>query len=163
MTHYEQQMISRCRIAVTGDSCSAAVIADMAADRGLQIANTSPDIIIDASSDVHRSAVPVIYPVDLLEYAAVLTVAPGNDISCIVGRGRVGVARYIAGYNMFWQVEEDIVWDELLARVAAGETSAEAMRLAAMMSVRVAARIAVGLPIKQMPRFYLASPSQIRR
>lgn len=163
MTDYEQQMISRCRIAVTGDSCRAAVIAAMAADLGLQIVNTSPDIIIDASTDVHRSAVPVIYPVDLLEYAAVLTVLPGYDISCIEGSGRGGLARYIAGYNIFWQVEEDIVWDELLARVGAGETSADAMRLAAMMSVSVAARIAVGRSIKHMPRFYLASLNQIRR
>lgn len=156
-------MISRCRIAINGDSWAAGYVAALAEGCGLQVVDTSPDIIIDTSSNVRRSTVTVIYPVDILKCAAALAVLPEDDMSCIEGAGRCGLARYIAGYNIFWQVEEDIVWDELLARVAAGETSADAMRLAALMSVRVATRSAVGRSIKHMPRFYLASLSQIRR
>lgn len=172
MTEEEKQLIQGCRIVVIGSANFISYLRSELEGLGFgKILNISKveefrsdntaGILIEYtgsgfSQPGNLTGIPVIYPFDFIDGAAVIVVFPDDDMEFQYRPNlRMWAAEYIAGYCAFWHIEDCNWLCEVLPAIKEDTTSEPAQKTAACMAAKTAANIAVGRNIKRYPRFYL--------
>ncbi len=98
----------------------------------------------------------LIYLFDFIEGAGAIVLFSHNFEDLIIDKNtRYDMAKYISGYNAFWNIETNSWLTKVLDKISHGSKNDDTLKTAAYLGAKIAANIATGRDVKIYPRFYL--------